>query len=127
MTPLVKPLPGEALLDRQARRAKVVAHEQVEMRAAKKRDKYRCRYPACEFKSLVVDACHMRGAMALGHRGMGGNPNGTRTDRRWLITLCRRHHMVYDRGHFNIDPMTVAGANGEVVFSQVTSHVRFDR
>jgi hypothetical protein len=104
---LAKPLRGTALLERRARRRETVAHEQREMKAAKRRDGGACRAPRCGHRDLPVDACHVRQ-----HRGMGGNPSGSRTSRRWLVSLCRIHHGLYDAGELQIDPLTVDDMDG---------------
>ena len=56
-------------------------------KAARERDRGRCRYPGCE--SRTTDLHHIR------HWASGG-----RTDLGNLISLCKKHHMaVHDRGY----------------------------
>lgn len=97
-----KPMRGSALLERKERRANVKAHETREMQAALKRDGRKCRWPGCNGKyrglTLPIDACHQK------HRGSGGNPDGTRTTRQTIISLCRRHHGLWDSGLIKIEP-----------------------
>lgn len=87
-----KPLKGEALIGSRDRRATRTAKEQKVMQAVLKRDGRQCRVPKCEHRSkqLPIDPCHMR------HRGMGGDPKGTRTTLETLVALCRAHHGEYD-------------------------------
>lgn len=89
---LAKPLRGETLLGSRERRATRTKGEQKVMQAALKRDGRQCRVPKCEHRSkqLPIDPCHMR------HRGMGGDPKGTRTTLETLVSLCRAHHGEYD-------------------------------
>jgi hypothetical protein len=108
--PLTKPARGTALLDKHTRRAKVVTHEKRIMQQARKRDKGRCRLPACEFWSLPVDVCHEQ------HRGMGGNAKGDRTHLAGLICLCRKHHGQYDTGELTITALTLKGFSGVCQF-----------
>ena len=97
-----KPARGSALLASRERRAERTSHEQAEMTAAKVRDEYKCRVPRCIYKSkqLRIDAAHQV------HRGMGGDPRGTRTERRTCIALCVVHHGEYDHGDLDISPLT---------------------
>lgn len=95
-----KPLPGTAKLERLQRRAELEAHEQREMQAGLRRDGRKCRWPGCTLE-LVIDPCHRRDM----HRGPGGNPDGSRTRRKWIIALCRQHHMLYDHGGIEIHPL----------------------
>jgi hypothetical protein len=106
-----KPMRGEAMLERRQRRREVTTHEDKEMRAAKRRDKV-CRYPLCEYRTqkLSLHACHLK------HRGMGGNPKGDRTTRDTLITLCARHHGLFDAGQLDIQVMTDRGTDGPCGF-----------
>lgn len=111
--PFAKPMRGESLLASRRRRAERVAHEQREMQAALKRDERRCRFPACEFKSkkLPIDPCH-----AFGHRGAGGNPDGTRTSRELVVALCRAHHGQLDSFQIAIGALSAQMADGLLAF-----------
>lgn len=112
MAPIPKPFRGVALLERRERRRDLVRHEQREMAAAKRRDHGKCRWPRCEYakRHLPIDPCHLM------HRGMGGDPKGTRTTRDQVISMCRIHHGLLDRGDLDIQPMTSAGTDGPVAF-----------
>jgi len=89
---LQKPMKGDALLARRAKRKSAKAAEDAVMRAAKRRDGNKCRWPRCEFQKqgFTVHACHNT------HRGAGGNPKGDRTTKANLIALCARHHTLWD-------------------------------
>ena len=102
---LQKPMKGEALLDSRQRRADRVAQEQREMQAALHRDQRRCRFQPCVYepKKLPIDPCHQQ------HRGMGGDPSGERTTRESIVSLCRVHHGMYDRGEIDVQPRTDRG------------------
>ena len=97
-----KPAKGSALLASRERRAGRTAHEVEKMAQAKVRDGFQCRVPRCEYRSkdLPIDPAHKV------HRGMGGDPRGTRTERETIISLCRVHHGEYDHGDLEIDPLT---------------------
>ena len=105
---LLKPVKGTFLLERREKRRSRVTAEQKEMQAAKKRDGGKCRWPQCEYigQKLPVDACHQV------HRGQGGNPKGDRTTRQTIISLCRVHHSLWDRGGVDITPMRCDGFDG---------------
>lgn len=110
---LTKPARGTKLLEHRKRSAESKAFEKSVMREAKVRDGWQCRFPNCEFraKELPIDVCHER------HRGIGGNPTGDRTDRRYLISYCRIHHGMYDRheiDHEHLAPLK--GADGPCAF-----------
>jgi hypothetical protein len=95
---------GAALLASRERRADRVAAEQAEMQAALKRDERKCRVPRCEYagRKLPIDPCHQT------HRGMGGDPTGNRTMQATIISLCRIHHGMYDRGTLDIEHVTAS-------------------
>lgn len=109
---LAKPLRGAYLLERRERRSAVVAAEQKAMQAALVRDGRKCRWPACEHRTmkLPIDPCHRR------HRGMGGNPAGDRTERASIISLCRVHHGLYDAHLLEIEPLGAEGFDGLCAF-----------
>lgn len=117
-----KPLRGTALLERRERRAKATAHEKAVMHQARVRDGFGCRVPRCEFKAqkLPLDVAHRV------HRGMGGDPTGTRTTLDGLIALCRVHHAMYDAAQINIDPLSPEGFSGPCEFSRLTESGRWD-
>jgi hypothetical protein len=103
-----KPARGTALLARRTKRRELVAHEQKEMRAAKKRDEGKCRRPRCPYAKdkLTIHAAHMV------HRGMGGDPTGTRSSRETIISLCAIHHGMYDASDLWITPLTAQDFDG---------------
>ena len=107
-----KPLKGTAKQAHHQTRLDRTAHEQREMQAALKRDGKKCRVPRCEFAKFdfKIDPCHQN------HRGMGGNPSGDRTTRATIISLCRRHHDLYDRGVIDIEPLTAKQFDGPCSF-----------
>jgi hypothetical protein len=47
---------------------------------------------------------------------MGGNPDGLRTERKKIITLCMTHHAQYDRFDIDIQPVTDLGFDGQCAF-----------
>lgn len=107
-----KPRKGDYAIASRERRAERVAAEQKEMQAALVRDKRECRWPACPWKpkKLRIEAAHQA------HRGMGGNPDGTRTTRQTVIALCLRHHQMWDHAELDIQPQTDDGFDGPVDF-----------
>lgn len=110
---LFKPMKGSSTLKRREKRAELVAHETKEMNAAKKRDGNKCRWPFCIFatKKLTIHAAH-----AFSHRGMGSNPDGSRTDRQLIVSLCAAHHGLLDRAELDIQAMTDEKADGPLAF-----------
>jgi len=119
MTPNWKPMRGTALLASRTRRAKRVAAEQKVMRAAKKRDG-KCRWPGCHYKNMPLDPCHDK------HRGMGGNPDGTRTRMNALITLCRVHHGLLDAHDIGIETLSNQEFSGPCDFYQRSESGRME-
>lgn len=112
-TPNWKPAKGTALLQARERRASRVAAEQKVMQAALRRDEHKCRVPRCEYasKKLPIDPAHKV------HRGIGGDPRGTRTTLDTIIGLCRIHHGQYDQGVLVIEPLQEAlGFNGPCAY-----------
>jgi len=103
-----KPAKGSHWLAGRKRRGERTAHEQREMQAAKKRDGNVCRRPRCRFMHLkpAIDPAHQK------HRGMGGDPKGTRTTRATVISLCRPHHGMYDVDDLRIEPLTADNFDG---------------
>jgi hypothetical protein len=109
-----KPAKGSSLLQKRTTRQARVAAEQKAMKAAKARDGQQCRHPRCGYKSkqLPIDPCHQV------HRGMGGDPKGTRTTRATVISLCRIHHGLYDAGDLRIEPLTGQDFDGPCEFHE---------
>lgn len=105
---LSKPVRGEALVASRVRRAGRKSAEDKEMQAAKRRDGNVCRNPACPHRSrnLPIDPAHQT------HRGMGGDPKGTRTTQDQIIALCRACHGLWDAGQMEIHPVKANGFNG---------------
>ncbi len=108
-----KPPRGTALLERRERRSVRQKLEQAEMRAAKQRDRGKCRWPSCPYakRDIPIDAAHI-----IRHRGMGGDGSGERTTRQGIAALCRLHHGLFDAAELDIQPMTDAGADGPLAF-----------
>jgi hypothetical protein len=117
-----KPMRGESLLASRQRRADRTAQEQREMQAALKRDGRQCRFPRCPFasKKLPIDPCHET------HRGIGGDPKGTRTTRATVLSLCRIHHGMWDRGEIDCQPLTSRGFNDCTSFFTRAESGRFE-
>lgn len=112
---LDKPMSGERQRNRHTRRLETRQHEQTEMRAAKARDHGKCRWPGCDSATvgLRIDAAHMRDS----HRGAGGNPDGSRTERDKVITFCCEHHDAYDvRRTIDVQPLTAFNFSGPCAF-----------
>lgn len=84
-----KPPRGEYAAERKARQRQHKEREAATMRAVKAEDGHACRVPNC--KAKTVEVAHAK------HRSMGGNPTEDRTTPDQLITLCIRHHDMWDR------------------------------
>ena len=102
-------------VERHDRKVERKAHERTEKAAAKCRDRFRCRWPRCQYSAmkLVLDAAHIDAS------GMGGDPTGARMQRANLVTLCRIHHQgprSLHSGHLEIEALTPDGANGALAF-----------
>lgn len=112
---LQKPAKGAAYMASKDRRANRRDAEDAEMRAGRKRDGNRCRWPGCTGKyrglDLPIDMAHF-----LEHRKMGGNPTGDRTMADLVVALCRRHHNALDDDVIGIEPTSDANANGLLAF-----------
>lgn len=105
-----KPQRGAYRLEQKAKARERKATEDKIMREAKARDRNVCRFPKCKWNELRVECAHLE------HRGMGGNPALDRTQRHKLITLCIRHHDIFDTGDIDIAPVTSRGTDGPVAF-----------
>jgi hypothetical protein len=105
-----KPVKGTATRERRQKVDKHHRSEQDEMTATKKLDGYKCRRPGCKNKTMAVQCAHLE------HRGPGGNPDGSRTKRHKLITLCIEHHSMFDRHDMAITPLTEKGTRGPCEF-----------
>lgn len=113
-----KPRRGDALLERRKKRQDAKAAEAAIIRQAKARDNYRCRYPGCRHRNLRLDGAHWEQ-----HRGMGGDPKGTRTEStRQILTLCVVHHAMLDRHEIVAEPLTEAGADWAMQFLRQDAH-----
>ena len=113
---------GTFLLERKTKRHSRVVEEQKIMREAKKRDGNICRFPMCRHKSLPVDPCHIGG-----HRGIGGDPSGARTQQHLILSMCRIHHGQFDACLIDVQPQDSAlGANGPMDFFVRTESGRFE-
>jgi hypothetical protein len=114
-----KPIKGAFRLERQMLRATRTKAERKTMADAKRRDGGKCRWPGCRLK-LTIHACHRS------HRGMGGNPDGTRTTRENLIALCSQDHQRWDLGLIDIQPQTAQGFDGPADFYERSESGRFE-
>lgn len=87
---------------RHIQRRKRVNAEDAIMRAVRQEDGY-CRFPMCGCRRmrLPIEAAH---AGKDGHRGSGGNPDGSRTTPENLIGLCRPRHRAH---RFSVDKKTL--------------------
>lgn len=122
---LGKPAKGSGYMQAKDRRANRRDAEQSVMRAAKVRDHHQCRWPGCNGKyrglELPIDACH-----AI-HRGPGGNPDGSRTAATsQLVSLCRRHHQMWDGHEIDLQPLTDAAFDGPVSFHEKRESGKFE-
>lgn len=117
-----KPLRGDGLLASRQRTKDRKAHEERVMGEAKRRDGSVCRWPDCEYKTdrLPIDPCH------LVHRGMGGDPKGTRTTKDSIIALCRKHHGLMDAALIEIEPQTEQGTDGPCAFYELREGGRME-
>jgi hypothetical protein len=113
---LAKPARGSAYLASKDRRADRRDAEQKELQAALKRDGRKCRFPGCKGRyrnlELPIDPCHMWQPDGTKHRKMGGDFTGQATQRQWICSMCRRHHVLYDAGEIDAQPVTDAGFDG---------------
>lgn len=85
---LEKPSPTARKLAQHRKRVDAVNAENANKRAAKRRDKHRCRFPLCGCRvlRLRIEASHNK------HKGIGGNPAGDRSQVSGLVTLCLHRH-----------------------------------
>jgi len=60
--------------------------------AARRRDRYRCRFPLCGCRPLSLRLEARLEVSHDQHKGIGGNPAGDRSERWALITLCLHRH-----------------------------------
>jgi hypothetical protein len=117
MGALPKPARGTARLERRERRQEARTKEDKEKAAARRRDG-RCRFPLCGCKRFGY-ALHV--SHFVHHKGIGGDPSGERSDRRWLIQLCIARHLgnkiAIDRGTLDCRPVVPElGAEGPVAW-----------
>lgn len=81
------------------------------MAAVRARDG-RSRFPMDPCQDYWLEVSHGE------HRGMGGNPDGTRTTRQTMILLSRKRHQDHkfsiDRGGLKWTPCTEQGADGPI-------------
>jgi hypothetical protein len=109
---LTKPVRGSKLLEHRKKTADEKRAEQKVMADTKLRDSKVCRVPFCEFvaQKLPIDCCHSQ------HRGAGGNPSGSRTERKLMFAGCRAHHGQYDAGLIDAEPLTADLFDGPVAW-----------
>ena len=111
-----KPAKGTALLERETKKARRKALEQLVAKLVKRRDG-RCRWPEKHICRGGLEAAHLDG------KGMGGD-HGLRTYAENEVTLCawlhRRGPESLHGGQLRIDKDTAAGANGPLSFWRQT-------
>lgn len=116
MTPNWKPCATERKLKHRQTRRDARTSEDANKQAARKRDSYKCRFPLCGCRraGLRLEVSHQE------HKGAGGNPSGSRSQVKGLITLCVHRHqdgaVSIHKGTLKIKPLTTAGTNGPVAF-----------
>lgn len=104
---------GLVKVQKALRKSDLKAHETREMDAVRRRDHY-CRVPFCGCKKLKMrlEVAHST------HRGAGGNPDGTRTDRGSMVRVCFARHRTLpislDKGTLRWVALTDAGAAGPI-------------
>lgn len=109
-------------------RAKQRIDEDRNKQAVRRRDK-RCRFPMCGCRKLKIQP-HVA---HLEHKGMGGNPEGDRSQPEKMILVCACRHrenaVSLDRGTLACVPLTADGTAGPVKWLIQTSEVptRFTR
>jgi len=94
-----KPVKGEYRMEQKRREREHKAREKTIMAAVVVEDGRKCRVPKCA-TGLRIECAHEI------HRGMGGNPDESRTIPEGLIALCVRCHSLYDTGRLEITPKT---------------------
>jgi hypothetical protein len=105
---LEKPLRGAYTLERKRKAREHKAREADIMRQVKAEDGHKCRVPRCADQPV--------GVAHEDHRGMGGNPAEHKTVPSKLITLCTRHHSMWDRALMDIVPVTDRRLRGACEF-----------
>lgn len=109
---------GTHVLERKQKRAEVKTHERKEKQAAKKVAPG-CRWPRADH-GTPRHIC--LGQLEAAHRvaiGLGGDKDGSRTDRRDLLVVCTHIHLGddgIDRHARKWEPLTDKGALGPVSF-----------
>ena len=88
MTPQPKPSQARRKTAERRRRLDRQNHESTEKLKVRRRDRYRCRFPLCGCGRLKLrlEASHGQ------HKGMGGDPTGTRTRADDMVLLCVHRH-----------------------------------
>lgn len=104
-----KPAKGSTTALRRRKAAQVKRYERKVMNEALERDGFACR----RCGERPADPAHII------HRGMGGNPKMDRTQRKLIISLCRRCHQAYDAAQLVIDPLTDSVCDGPVRFREL--------
>ena len=109
-----QPKPSTPLvLERHARKQQRSSHEDFVKRAAKRRDGGLCRWPRCEFRKVVqpIDGAHVFQA-----KGMGGDPQHLRTERKHVMALCRLHHRAQEKHELEVEALTPELADDKCAF-----------
>lgn len=114
--------------------------EDAEKTKVRKRDK-RCRFPlcGCAKMKLKIGAVALREVSHSRHKGMGGQPSGTRSVAALMVLLCMARHrqlrFSVDRGTVEWKALTPAGANGPIAWficvalsgMQISPHASVER
>ena len=87
-----KPARGSGRKAIGSKRRLVEAEERRLKAESKALDGFKCRVPRCPFR-VAPDALHSAHRV---HKGIGGDPSGTRTLAADLVTLCPIHHEQFD-------------------------------
>lgn len=115
-----RPVRGEHVLDRELRRAKIVAAERLAKAAAKRRDGWGCRFPDHK----------CRGPLEVAHifidKGLGGRRVGAINDTWNLMTLCAFTHRLgtpsIHSKDLKVDAETELGADAACSFWRRDEH-----
>lgn len=119
MTPNWKPSATERKKKKLERRKNVVRKETDAKLDVRRRDK-RCRFPLCGCQGLGLLMKAWPEVSHQQHKGIGGNPDGTRSTAAGMIFLCKHRHqdgaVSRHRGTLRAVPLTPSGMNGPIVW-----------
>lgn len=114
MIGIPKPLRGQHVLDRDEERAQVERAESAAKIAAKKRDRYTCRWPEAHVCRGMLEGAHI-----FEDKKMGGD-HGRLSHSRELMAVCswihrRGPHSIHGK-QLKVEPETDQGADGPCAF-----------